>query len=176
MKNERLLNKLYSPNDRLGVQFFGVDEWNRQKEKVCEITNDVIDGRAIPVNRGGADYTQLFNVLFVPNRQAFSELLGSSGIVDVIDRATTSSDWWGTWMNIKDAGENVAEMIPIAQPFVSAGKKVNKAISSVWDRIRGKSDETPTVVKAGIGLGGLLLIGGAAYGIYYMSKKKKRRR
>jgi hypothetical protein len=41
-----------------------------------------------------------------------------------------------------------------------------------------KESEEPLTVtqKAGLGLGGLLLLGGAAYGIYYLSKKKKGRR
>lgn len=170
----KVLNRLYRPDDRLGVEMFGVSDWNRLKGRVCGLTNaalcNSVDASCLPKSQ-----TPLFEVLFRPDRNACNELLGS-GVIDTIDNLTTSSGWWDTWMKAKDTGESIASLIPIAQPFVAAGRKVNNLTSNIWDMIRGKkSDETPTAVKAGIGIGGVLLLGGAAYGIYYLTKKKKRR-
>lgn len=176
MKNERLLNKLYNPNDRLGVQFFGVDEWNRQKEKVCEITNDVIEGKLIPACRTGADYSQLFNVLFVPDRRAFGELLGATAPLDYIP-----GSWTRSFSKVSSGVTDILDNVPVLSPFVKGGRSINQGLADFLEKLGLKSykesDEPLTVTqKAGLGLGGLLLIGGAAYGIYYLSKKKKRRR
>lgn len=176
MKNERLLNKLYNPNDRLGVQFFGVDEWNKQKAKVCDITNEVIEGKVIPAYRNGADYSQLFNVLFVPDRRAFGELLGATAPIDYIP-----GEWVRSTSKVASGITDIADNIPILSPFVKGGRSINQGLAEFLEKFGLKSykesDEPLTVTqKAGLGLGGLLLIGGAAYGIYYLSKKKKGRR
>lgn len=176
MKNERLLNKLYNPNDRLGVQFFGVDEWNRQKANVCDITNDVIEGKMIPAYRTGADYSQLFNVLFVPDRRAFGELLGATAPIDYIP-----GEWVRSTSKVASGITDIADNIPILSPFVKGGRSINQGLAEFLEKFGLKSykeSEEPLTVtqKAGLGLGGLLLIGGAAYGLYYLSKKKKGRR
>ena len=178
MKNERLLNKLYNPNDRLGVQFFGVDEWNRQKANVCDITNDVIEGKAIPAYRTGADYSQLFNVLFVPDRRAFGELLGATAPLDYIP-----GSWTRSFSKVASGATDILDNVPVLSPFIKGGRSINQGLADFLEKLGLKSykdsdEPEPLTVtqKAGLGLGGLLLIGGAAYGLYYLSKKKKGRR
>lgn len=167
-----VLDSMYRPNDSLGVQLFGVNGWNSLKGRVCGLSNYALSNR-VPVEAG--ETSDLFIALFRPTKTC-SEMLGD-GVVSWVDKMTTSSGWWDKWMKAKDAGESVANLIPIAQPFVSAGRSVNSAISSIWDAIRGKeSEDLSTAKKAGLSIGAVLLIAGAGVGIYYMTKKRKRRR
>lgn len=170
--SEKALDVMFRPNDSLGVQLFGLCGWNKLKGRVCGLSDYALTN-GVPLVYG--DASDLFIALFRPTK-ACSEMLGDSAI-SWLDRMTTSSGWWDTWMKAKDTGESIANLIPVAQPFVAAGQKLNSLTSSIWDMIRGKkSDDLTTTQKAGIGIGTVLLIAGAGYGVYYLTKKRKRRR
>ncbi len=74
---------------------------------------------------------------------------------------------------------NLLKNIPFFTPWIEAGRETNEGMAKIleWFGLSShKAEETaPTVVKAGLTVGGVLLIGGAIYGVYYLSKKKKRR-
>lgn len=167
-----VLDTLYTPDDILGVNLFGIQNWNRLKGRVCGLTEVALRDNV----NGGGDVSELFCTLFRPNVRTCCELLGS-GAISWLDSMTTSSGWWNTWMKAKDTGESIAELIPVAQPFVSAGRKLNDLTSNIWDKIRGKeNEEISTATKAGLGIGSVLLLAGAGYLVYSMTKKKKGRR
>lgn len=176
MDNENLLNQMYRPDDKLGIELFGAVPWSMMKGRVCGLTNYALTNPvSLPVKRGAC--SPLFFALFNPDVQVCDQMLGKS-IIEWIDEKTTSSDWWNKWIKVKDAGETVASFIPIAAPFVSAGQKVNSAISAVWDAIRGKKtdDTTSTTTKVVWTVGTVLVVGGIGYGIYRLGTRKSRKR
>ena len=176
MKNENLLNTLYDPNDKLGVELFGVENWNIAKGAACGVTNSALSRRYVP-GPYAPEYVPLFNALFRPNRARFSELLGASAPIDYI-----SGDWA---RYVADMGHGVTEglnKIPFFTPWISAGRGVNSAMAKVLDMIgldskkeTSDSSATSTVKTVGFGLGSLLLLGAAGYGVYYLAKGRKRR-
>lgn len=175
MKNEQILNALYNPDDRLGVQLFGPEKWNLAKGAACGVTNAVISRRYVP-KAYSKEYAPLFNALFRPDRAKFQALLGASAPIDYIPY-----DWA---RSVSDIGHGVTEglkNIPFFTPWISAGRSVNSAMASFLNMLGLKSskadaDDTPTVKKTAVGLGSVLLIGAAGYGIYYLAKGKKKRR
>ena len=174
MRNESILRELYTPNDRLGVAMFGAADWARCKGRVCGLTNAMIDRQYTPQHDGDMRYNALFEVLFSPNRNKFAEMLGADAPIDFIpgDLAKGVS-------KIGSGVTNVLNRIPFFTPWIAAGRETNEGMAKILESFglsSKKSEEiAPTVVKAGLGIGGVLLIGGAIYGVYYLSKKKKRR-
>ncbi len=152
---------------------FGAADWARCKGRVCGLTNAMIDRQYTPQHDGDMRYNALFEVLFVPNRKKFAEMLGADAPIDFIpgDLARGAS-------KIGSGLTNMLNRIPFFTPWISGGREINEGMSNFlkWLGFSSqKAEETaPTVVKAGLGIGGVLLIGGAIYGVYYLSKKKKR--
>ena len=174
MRNEAILRELYTPNDRLGVAMFGATDWARCKGRVCGLTNAMIDRQYTPQHDGDMRYNALFEVLFAPNRKKFAEMLGADAPIDFIpgDLARGVS-------KIGSGFTNMLNRIPFFTPWIAGGREINEGTAKFlkWLGLSSqKAEETaPTVVKAGLTVGGVLLIGGAIYGVYYLSKKKKRR-
>lgn len=176
MRNKNLLDSLYTPNDRLGVEMFGVNGWNELKNMVCDRTNAIIERRYIPDSTAPRyEYAQLFDALFVPNRPAMREMLGASAPIDFLpgDLARSVS-------KIGSGITNALNQIPFFTPWIAAGRQVNAGVSDALQSFglsSKKADElAPTVTKAGLGIGGLLLIGGGVYLVYKLAQKKKRGR
>lgn len=173
MRNKNILDSLYTPNDRLGVQMFGVDCWNNLKNRVCGITSAVIDRSYYPTHAVNANYTPLFEVLFVPNRSRFCELLGADAPIDFI-----SSDWAKGISSIGSGITNALNNIPLFTPWIAAGRQTNEGVAKILKSFGLSSNKAetvaPTVTKVGLGLGGALLIGGGIYLVYKLSKKRKR--
>ena len=173
MRNEAILRELYTPNDRLGVAMFGATDWARCKGRVCGLTNAMIDRQYTPQHDGDMRYNALFEVLFAPNRKKFAEMLGADAPIDFIpgDLAKGVS-------KVGSGVTNILYRIPFFTPYIEGGREANAGMSKIleWFGLSSqKAEETaPTVVKAGLTLGGVLLIGGAIYGFYYLSKKKRR--
>lgn len=177
MRNKNLLDSLYCPNDRLGVEMFGVNVWNNLKNNVCAATNELIDGRFVPsCSVDCYEYAPLFDALFVPNRQAMREMLGASAPVDFLPSVLRDP-----LSKIGSGITNALNQIPFFTPWIAAGRQINAGVSSGlenWFGLSSKKAEelAPTVTKAGLGIGGLLLIGGGVYLVYKLSQKKKRGR
>ena len=177
MRNKNLLDSLYCPNDRLGVEMFGVNVWNNLKNNVCAATNEIIEGRFVPSCEVACyEYAPLFDALFVPNRPAMREMLGASAPVDFLPSVLRDP------LSKMGSGiTNALNQIPFFTPWIAAGRQLNAGVSSGlenWFGLSSKKAEelAPTVTKAGLGIGGLLLIAGGAYLVYKLSQKKKRRK
>lgn len=173
MRNEAILRELYTPNDRLGVAMFGATNWARCKGRVCGLTNAVIDRQYTPQHNGDMRYNALFEVLFAPNRKKFAEMLGDDAPIDLMP--------WDFARGLSKIGSgltNALNRIPFFSPWIAAGRETNAGVAKILESFglsSHKAEETaPTVVKAGLTVGGVLLIGGAIYGVYYLSKKKRR--
>lgn len=176
MRNKNLLDSLYTPNDRLGVEMFGVNAWNDLKNNVCSVTNKIIDGCLVPsCSVACYEYGPLFDALFVPNKKVMREMLGASAPVDFLPSVLRDP-----LSKIGGGITNALNQIPFFTPWISAGRQVNAGVSDAlqWFGLSSKkADEVaPTVTKAGLGIGGLLLIGGGVYLVYKLSQKKKRGR
>lgn len=176
MRNKNLLDSLYTPNDRLGVEMFGVNAWNNLKNDVCSVTNKIIDGCFVPSGSVACyEYGPLFDALFVPNKKVMREMLGASAPVDFLPSVLRDP-----LSKIGGGITNALNQIPFFTPWISAGRQVNAGVSDAlqWFGLSSKkADEVaPTVTKTGLGIGGLLLIGGGVYLVYKLSHKKKRGR
>lgn len=176
MRNKNLLDSLYTPNDRLGVEMFGLNAWNDLKNNVCSVTNKIIDGCFVPsCSVACYEYGPLFDALFVPNKKVMREMLGASAPVDFLPSVLREP-----LSKIGGGITNSLNQIPFFTPWISAGRQVNAGISDAlqWFGLTSKkADEVaPKVTKAGLGIGGLLLIGGGVYLVYKLSQKKKRGR
>lgn len=176
MRNKNLLESLYTPNDRLGVEMFGVNAWNHLKNNVCSVTNKIIDGCLVPTCSVACyEYGPLFDALFVPNKKVMREMLGASAPVDFLPSVLRDP-----LSKIGGGITNALNQIPFFTPWIAAGRQVNEGVSDAlqWFGLSSKkADEVaPTVTKAGLGIGGLLLIGGGVYLVYKLSQKKKRGR
>lgn len=176
MRNKNLLDSLYTPNDRLGVEMFGVNAWNNLKNNVCSVTNKIIDGCLVPsCSVACYEYGPLFDALFVPNKKVMREMLGASAPVDFLPSVLRDP-----LSKIGGGITNALNQIPFFTPWISAGRQVNEGVSDAlqWFGLSSKKANkvSPTVTKAGLGIGGLLLIGGGVYLVYKLSQKKKRGR
>lgn len=175
MKNENLIDSLYDPNDKLGCEMFGVADWNKLKGRVCGLTNAAISRNYNYTDGVNPNYSALFEVLFRPNRARFAEMLGADAPIDYI-----SSDWARGISKIGSGVTEALNKIPFFTPWISAGRSVNSGVADLLKYFglssKKAEDAAPVVTKTGLTLGGVLLIGGAAYGIYYLAKKRKRKR
>lgn len=103
------------------------------------------------------------------------EMLGASAPVDFLPSVLRDP-----LSKIGGGVTNALNQIPFFTPWISAGRQVNAGVSDAlqWFGLSSKkADEVaPTVTKAGLGIGGLLLIAGGAYLVYKLSQKKKGRK
>lgn len=178
MVNEYLLNSLYKPNDRLGVEMFGASDWNKLKGRVCGLTNAAIERNYTPRSVCyDPNYSAFFDVLFVPDKTKFTELLGAEAPLDYI-----KGDAFRAFSKVSSGVTDVLDKVPVISPFVSAGRTVNQGLADMLKVFGLKSyknkdeDEPPPQPKnVAIGAGTILLIAGGVYLLYRSSKKKKRR-
>ncbi|MBO4547137.1 MAG: hypothetical protein J5700_06130 [Treponema sp.] len=174
MKNEVVIDSLYAPNDKLGVEMFGASDWNRLKGRVCGLTNAALSRSYNCTGGTNPNYSALFEVLFRPNRARFAEMLGADAPIDFI-----SADWARGLSKIGSGITEGLNKIPFFTPWISAGRSINSGVASLLKNFglsSKKAEEVaPTVAKTGLTLGGVLLLGGAAYGVYYLTKKKRKR-
>ena len=178
MVNAHLLNSLYKPNDRLGVEMFGASDWNKLKGRVCGLTNAAIERNYTPRSVCyDPNYSAFFDVLFVPDKTKFSELLGAEAPLDYI-----KGDAFRAFSKVSSGVTDVLEKVPVISPFVSAGRTVNQGLADMLKVFGLKSyknkDEDappPQPKNVAIGAGTILLIAGGVYLLYRSSKRKKRR-
>lgn len=177
MRNEKVLNSLYKPNDRLGVEMFGASDWNKLKGRVCGLTNAAIERNYTPRSVCyDPNYSAFFDVLFVPDKTKFTELLGAEAPLDYI-----KGDAFRAFSKVSSGVTDILDKVPVISPFVSAGRTVNQGLADMLKVFGLKSykstgeEEPPQAKNVAIGAGTILLIAGGAYLLYRSSKKKKRR-
>ena len=177
MRNEKVLNSLYKPNDRLGVEMFGASDWNRLKGRVCGLTNAAIERNYTPRSVCyDPNYSAFFDVLFVPDKTKFTELLGAEAPLDYI-----KGDAFRAFSKVSSGVTDILDKVPVISPFVSAGRTVNQGLADMLKVFGLKSykskgeEEHPQAKNVAIGAGTILLIAGGVYLLYRSSKKKKRR-
>lgn len=175
MKNEAILNQLYKPNDKLGVQMFGSVNWARMKGTVCGLTNAAISRNYKPQGPYTAQYNQLFEVLFRPQRQKFNELLGADAPIDLIP-----SDWARGISKIGEGVTNALKNIPFFTPWISAGRSINAGLADILKKFGltsyGESSDSNETTILGLNATTVLIIGGVGVGVYLLLRKRKRRR
>lgn len=177
MRNAHLLNSLYKPNDRLGVEMFGASDWNKLKGRVCGLTNAAIERNYTPRSVCyDPNYSAFFDVLFVPDKTKFTELLGAEAPLDYI-----KGDAFRAFSKVSSGVTDILDKVPVISPFVSAGRTVNQGLADMLKVFGLKSyksagEEAPPQAKnVAIGAGTILLIAGGVYLLYRSSKKNKRR-
>lgn len=183
---DSVLNAIYSPNDRLGVELMGANKWNALKRVVAAKTvkklneqnggnrsrflNNVV--RATTAARSN-DYTaagmmkrarrsQVMNdplcaELWGVNEEFSNELLGN-----------VFSDLWSGTKNITHKVLEAGENIPVADAAVSRFRE----ITNVFKTGSSAADTAQTVYE---NRGKIILIGGlGAFGLYLLLRKKKK--
>lgn len=177
MRNAHLLNSLYKPNDRLGVEMFGASDWNKLKGRVCGLTNAAIERNYTPRSVCyDPNYSAFFDVLFVPDKTKFTELLGAEAPLDYI-----KGDAFRAFSKVSSGVTDILDKVPVISPFVSAGRTVNQGLADMLKVFGLKSykgtgeEEAPQAKNVAIGAGTILLIAGGVYLLYRSNKKKKRR-
>lgn len=162
-----VVNKLYQPNDRLGVALMGAKKWNRLKMNVANTSR----------NYAARGYTP--GVI----RKTYASPIASQlmGFNDAAGVALLGS----TWSNLKDTvtstthtALNIGKQIPITSGLVDtlrdvgsyfkwgskASSETDSAIDAAAKAIKANKIKT-ALILGGVGVG-------AAFLIYYMGKKK----
>lgn len=182
---DSVLNAIYSPNDRLGVELMGANQWNALKRiisaKTVKKLNEINGGnrsrflnnvvRATNAARSN-DYTaagmmklarrsQVMNdplcaELWGVNEEFSSELLGYS-----------LSDLWRQTKKITHKVLEAGENIPVADAAVARFRD----ITNIFKTGSSAADTAQTVYE---NRGKIILIGGlGAFGLYLLLRKKK---
>lgn len=176
MANNTYLEKLYNPDDVLGVKMFGVDGWNRVKGAAAGFTDSMLSNpgsrRVVAVD---PRYSEMWAKLLRPDVRAGAELLGESWF----DSATNflSSNVGRGISSIGHGVANILSDVPYVGTFVQGGRKVTNFAADALNALGfgTGSGDTSTTQKAAIGGGVLLLVGGGV-AVYLLTRKKKRGR
>lgn len=184
---DNVLNAIYSPNDRLGVELMGAAKWNALKKAVAANTVDKLN------RMYGGDRSRFTNAVVkaaqklrapsdVVSMAAKAKRLAKSGLLsdplcaelwgvnsDYADELlgySLSDLWRGTKKithKVLEAGEN----IPVADAAVSRFRD----ITSIFKTGSSAADTAQTVYD---NRGKIIIIGGlGAFGLYLLLRKKK---
>lgn len=192
---DNVLNAIYAPNDRLGVELMGASLWNKLKQSVAQQT----------VNKLNKTYSGNRNKFLEAVRRA-QQLSTKSSYGDPINQARRNAfkvknallndplcgELWGVnddyavellgsygWSdfkrqvgkithNILEAGEN----IPIASAAVAEARKYGDYVQTALGLKKSGEDVVNTVYD---NRGKILIIGGlGALGLYLLLRKKKK--
>lgn len=171
------LDKLYNPDDVLGVKMFGLQGWNRLKGAAAGYTEGMLNNPAAarPSRPVDPRYNVLLAKVLRPDIQAGAELLGSSWF----DQASNflSSNIGQGISSIGHGVANILSNVPYVGGFVQAGRRATNFAADALNALgfgTGKNQEE-TVKKAAISGGVLLLVGGGV-AVYLLTRKKKRGR
>lgn len=179
-----VLNAMYAPNDRLGVELMGAVKWNGLKKAVSQLSANAVKkaagtnpqtvliaannalqrARAVRPAKGSYKFTKsmlngspLCSELLGMNDDFAAELLGSYGI----------SDLWRQTKNVVHDALNVGAKIPVIDAAVERFRDIEDVISG-----GKKAVDTAAVVYDNRGK--IILIGaGAAILLYFLLRKKK---
>lgn len=183
---DSVLNAIYSPNDRLGVELMGANQWNALKRIISAKTVKKLN------ERNGGNRSRFLNNVVRATNAARSNDYSAAGMIKRARRSQVMNDplcaeLWGVneefsnellgdnvfsdlWRGTKkithkvlEAGEN----IPVADAAVARFRD----ITSVFKTGSSAADTAQTVYE---NRGKIILIGGlGAFGLYLLLRKKK---
>lgn len=184
---DNVLNAIYSPNDRLGVELMGAAKWNALKKAVASNTvkqlNKVYGGNRSRFSGAVVEAARKMRAPSDPvSMAAKSKRLIKSGVLS----DPLCSELWGInsdyadellgyslsdlWRQTKKVTHNVleaGEKIPVADAAVSRFRD----ITSIFKTGSSAADTAQTVYD---NRGKIIIIGGlGAFGLYLLLRKKK---
>lgn len=195
-KASPVVNGLFDTDDLAGCSLLGADNWNAAKMAVADFADGVINGR----------FYVLPTIISCPDSSAAGRIFGfNENYARSLGDSFYNNEWKGiktfagamlganplSWIqenifdssigNVVKEGGHIASNVLAKTPlggWINIGRDTNDWMSNIWDMLAGKkkSEETSTAVKAGLGVGGILLIGGVGFGIYYLLKDNKKKR
>lgn len=184
---DNVLNAIYSPNDRLGVELMGASKWNALKKTVAANTvkqlNKVYGGNRSRFSGAVVEAARKMRAPSDPvSMAAKSKRLMKSGVLS----DPLCAELWGInsdyadellgyslsdlWRQTKKVTHNVleaGEKIPVADAAVSRFRD----ITSIFNTGSKAADTAQTVYD---NRGKIIIIGGlGAFGLYLLLRKKK---
>lgn len=183
---DSVLNAIYSPNDRLGVELMGANQWNALKRIISAKTVKKLN------ERNGGNRSRFLNNVVRATNAARSNDYSAAGMMKRARRSQVMNDplcaeLWGVneefsnellgdnvfsdlWRGTKkithkvlEAGEN----IPVADAAVNRFRE----ITGIFKTGSSAADTAQTVYE---NRGKIILIGGlGAFGLYLLLRKKK---
>lgn len=183
---DSVLNAIYSPNDRLGVELMGANQWNALKRIISAKTVKKLN------ERNGGNRSMFLNNVVRATNAARSNDYTAAGMMKRARRSQVMNDplcaeLWGVneefaaellgdnifsdfWRGTKkithkvlEAGEN----IPVADAAVNRFRE----ITGIFKTGSSAADTAQTVYE---NRGKIILIGGlGAFGLYLLLRKKK---
>ena len=187
---DNVLNAIYAPNDRLGVELMGAFNWNTLKNKVAQITvnklnknysgnrNKFIEAAikaarssyGDPIKQARRNAFKVKNALL--NDPLCAELWG---VNDDYAAELLGYGWGDFGRQIKNLTHKVLEAgenIPIASAAVAEARKYGDYVQTALGLKKSGEDVVNTVYD---NRGKIILIGGlGALGLYLLLRKKKR--
>lgn len=180
---DNVLNAIYSPNDKLGVELMGAVKWNALKKAVAANTvsklnkkfggnrakylNNVVRAAKVARSNDGIGNYKYLNKVVTMNDPLCCELLGvNEEFANELLGYSFSDFWRGTKKithKVLEAGENV----PVADAAVSRARD----ILSVFKTGSSAADTAATLYD---NRGKIILIGGVGAFILYLILRKKK--
>ena len=185
---DNVLNAIYSPNDRLGVELMGASKWNALKKTVAANTvnklNKVYGGSRGRFSGAVVEAARKMRATSDPvSMAAKSKRLMKSGVLndplcaelwginsDYADELLgySLSDLWRQTKKVTHKVLEAGENIPVADAAVSRFRD----ITNIFKTGSSAADTAQTVYD---NRGKIILIGGlGAFGLYLLLRKKKR--
>lgn len=189
---DNVLNAIYSPNEKLGVELMGAAKWAQLKKAVAANTvnklNQVYGGNRARFSGAVVEAARKMRESYDPIKQAHRNaqrvknallndpLCGELWGVNEDYAAELLGYSWGDFgrqiknltHNILEAGEN----IPIASAAVSEARKYGDYVQTALGLKKSGEDVANTVYE---NRGKILIIGGlGALGLYLLLRKKKK--
>jgi len=185
---DNVLNAIYAPNDRLGVELMGAAKWNALKKTVAANTvnklNKVYGGNRGRFSRAVIEASKKIRTQSSPvSMAAKSKRLIKSGVLndplcaelwginsDYADELLgyDLGDLWRQTKNVTHKILEAGENIPVADAAVSRFRD----IANIFKTGSSAADTAQTVYD---NRGKIIIIGGlGAFGLYLLLRKKKR--
>jgi hypothetical protein len=184
---DNVLNAIYAPNDRLGVELMGAAKWNALKKTVAANTvnklNKVYGGNRGRFSRAVIEASKKIRTQSSPvSMAAKSQRIIKSGVLN----DPLCSELWGINSDYADEllgydlGDLWRQTKNVTHKILEAGEKIPVAdaavdrfrdITSIFKKGSSAADTAQTVYD---NRGKIILIGGlGAFGLYLLLRKKK---
>lgn len=170
------LDKLYNPDDILGVKMFGLQGWNRLKGAAAGYTEGMLKNPAAarPSRPVDPRYNVLLAKVLRPDIQAGAELLGESWF-DSASNFLSSNIGQGV-SSIGHGVANILSNVPYVGGFVKAGRQATNFAADALNALGFGTGKTQESVKKAAISGGVVLLVGGGVAVYLLTRKKKRGR